>query len=105
MNWGKWIRQAHRWLSITFTVLVAVNIVLNFVAPGPEQQPGAAVESPKDAALLYQVLLEGGAEFIAELISGQASNVHLQQLIRLGPDEAQRYLEMSGWEPDCSEYA
>lgn len=37
MNGSKWIRQTHRWLSITFTVLVLVNIVLNFVAPAPEQ--------------------------------------------------------------------
>lgn len=129
------------------------------------QQPGAAVEPPEDATLLYRVLLEGGAEFIAELTSGQVSNVHLQawtrgkeceiereflaaspgtdvsqwlyngvgdrqhpgdlgywvgyriasahyaraadkqaaiaELIRLGPDDAQRYLEASGWKPDC----
>ena len=32
MNWNKWIRQTHRWLSIVFTVLVIVNIVIN-VAP------------------------------------------------------------------------
>ncbi len=37
MNWSKWVRQTHRWLSVTFTVLVIVNIVLNFVAPAPEQ--------------------------------------------------------------------
>ena len=37
MNWSKRIRQTHRWLSITFTVLVIINILLNFVAPGPEQ--------------------------------------------------------------------
>lgn len=37
MNWSKWIRQIHRWLSITFTVLVIVNIVLNFVVPAGEQ--------------------------------------------------------------------
>lgn len=37
MKWNKWIRQTHRWLSITFTVLVIVNIVLNFVAPASEQ--------------------------------------------------------------------
>lgn len=36
MKGSKWIRQTHRWLSITFTVLVVVNIVLNFVAPAPE---------------------------------------------------------------------
>jgi len=27
MNWNKWIRQIHRWLSIAFTVGVIVNIV------------------------------------------------------------------------------
>jgi hypothetical protein len=37
MNWSRWIRQTHRWLSMTFTVLVIVNIVLNFVVPGLEQ--------------------------------------------------------------------
>jgi hypothetical protein len=25
MNWNKWVRQAHRWLSIAFTVAVIVN--------------------------------------------------------------------------------
>jgi hypothetical protein len=27
MNWSKWIRQIHRWLSIAFTVTVIANIV------------------------------------------------------------------------------
>ncbi len=27
MNWNKWVRQTHRWLSIAFTVTVIVNIV------------------------------------------------------------------------------
>ena len=27
MNWNNWVRQAHRWLSIAFTVAVIVNIV------------------------------------------------------------------------------
>jgi hypothetical protein len=27
MNWSKWIRQAHRWLAITFTVTVIASIV------------------------------------------------------------------------------
>ena len=36
MNWNKRIRETHRWLSITFTVLVLVNIVLNIVATGSE---------------------------------------------------------------------
>ena len=28
LNWNKWFRQAHRWLSIAFTVAVMVNIVV-----------------------------------------------------------------------------
>ncbi len=27
MNWNKWIRQIHRWLTIAFTVGVIVNTV------------------------------------------------------------------------------
>ena len=27
MNWNKWVRQTHRWLSIAFTVAVIVNFV------------------------------------------------------------------------------
>jgi len=27
LNWNKWVRQTHRWLSIAFTVGVIVNFV------------------------------------------------------------------------------
>ena len=27
MNWNKWVRQTHRWLSMAFTVGVIINIV------------------------------------------------------------------------------
>jgi hypothetical protein len=27
LNWNKWVRQTHRWLSIAFTLTVIVNIV------------------------------------------------------------------------------
>lgn len=37
MNWNAWIRQTHRWLSIVFTLLVVVNIVLNVIPMGQEQ--------------------------------------------------------------------
>jgi hypothetical protein len=37
MNWNKWGRQTHRWLSILFTVLVMVNIVVNIVPLGQEE--------------------------------------------------------------------
>ncbi len=37
MNWNAWIRQSHRWLSIVFTVLVIVNVVINIVPLGQEE--------------------------------------------------------------------
>lgn len=37
MNWNKSIRQTHRWLSILFTLLVLVNIVINIFAAGQAQ--------------------------------------------------------------------
>jgi len=36
LNWNKWVRQTHRWLSIAFTVAVIVNIV-NIVAMGQKE--------------------------------------------------------------------
>ena len=27
MNWNKWFRQIHRWLSIAFTLAVIINII------------------------------------------------------------------------------
>jgi hypothetical protein len=27
LNWNKWVRQIHRWLSIAFTLAVIINIV------------------------------------------------------------------------------
>ena len=27
MNWNKWIRQTHRWLSMAFTAAVVINVV------------------------------------------------------------------------------
>ena len=37
MNWNKWIRQIHRWLSIAFTVTVIANFVA--LARGGGQMP------------------------------------------------------------------
>ncbi|KRG51338.1 lytic murein transglycosylase [Stenotrophomonas beteli] len=42
------------------------------------QQPGAGAEVAQPT-LLYQTLLEGGAEYVAELISGQPANAHLRR--------------------------
>ena len=37
MNWNKWVRQTHRWLSIAFTVAVIVNFIA--VARGKYTDP------------------------------------------------------------------
>ena len=42
MNWNKWIRQTHRWLSIAFTV----TVIANFVVMGLGQSPPWVVYSP-----------------------------------------------------------
>ena len=35
LDWSKWIRQAHRWLSIIFTVTVIANFVAMTKGPPP----------------------------------------------------------------------
>lgn len=43
------------------------------------QQPAAQLDPPPGASLLFQSLVEGGAEFVGERISGQVANVQLQR--------------------------
>ena len=42
MNWNKWVRQIHRWLSIAFTI----TVIANFVAMGLGEPPVWVVYSP-----------------------------------------------------------
>ena len=42
MNWNKWIRQVHRWLSVAFTIAV----IANFVAMALGEPPAWIVYSP-----------------------------------------------------------
>ena len=42
MNWNKWIRQTHRWLSIAFTV----TVIANFVAMAQGEPPAWVTYSP-----------------------------------------------------------
>jgi cellulose synthase/poly-beta-1,6-N-acetylglucosamine synthase-like glycosyltransferase len=53
MNWSKWVRQIHRWLSIAFTA----TVVANFVAMGLGEPPAWVVYSPLPPLLL--LLLSG----------------------------------------------
>jgi len=43
------------------------------------QQPAARIDPPPEASVLFLSLIEGGAEFIGEQISGQVANIHLQR--------------------------
>jgi len=42
LNWNKWVRQIHRWLSIIFTL----TVVANFVAMTQGQPPAWVTYSP-----------------------------------------------------------
>jgi hypothetical protein len=42
MNWNKWTRQTHRWLSIAFTV----TVIANFVALARGTPPAWVTYSP-----------------------------------------------------------
>jgi hypothetical protein len=42
MNWSRWIRQIHRWLSIVFTL----TVIANFVAMAKGQPPAWVTYSP-----------------------------------------------------------
>jgi hypothetical protein len=42
LNWNKWLRQIHRWLSIVFMA----TVIANFVAMGFGQSPPWVVYSP-----------------------------------------------------------
>ena len=44
MNWDKWIRQFHRWMSIAFTVTVIANIVA--LSTSEDQPPDWITYSP-----------------------------------------------------------
>ena len=42
MNWNRWIRQAHRWMSLVFTA----TVVANFVALSQGQPPDCVTYAP-----------------------------------------------------------
>ena len=42
LNWNKWVRQIHRWLSIIFTL----TVIANFVTMAFGQPPAWVVYSP-----------------------------------------------------------
>lgn len=58
MNWNKWIRQFHRWLSIAFTA----TVLANFIAMALGQPPAWVVYSP--LPLLFLLLFTGLYMFV-----------------------------------------
>jgi hypothetical protein len=46
MNWNKWIRQVHRWMSIAFTLTVIANIVVLTLGQRKGQPPAWITYSP-----------------------------------------------------------
>ncbi len=58
MDWSKWIRQAHRWLSIIFTA----TVVANFGTMAFGQPPAWVVYSPLPP--LFLLLFSGLYMFI-----------------------------------------
>lgn len=70
MNWSKWIRQAHRWVSIAFTL----TVVANFVAMSQGQPPAWVTYSPLPplALLLFSGLYLFVLPYAARARGGRA---------------------------------
>lgn len=69
MNWNKWLRQTHRWLSIAFTV----TVIANFVAMGVGHSPPWVVYAPllPLALLLFTGLYMFALPYAANWRSGR----------------------------------
>ena len=65
MNWSKWIRQLHRWLSIIFTV----TVIANFAAMAMGQPPAWIVYSP--LIPLFLLLFSGLYMFVLPYAAGR----------------------------------
>lgn len=63
MNWNKWIRQFHRWMSILFTL----TVVANFAAMTSGQPPAWITYSP--LLPLFLLLITGLYMFALPYVS------------------------------------
>ncbi|AID31552.1 cellulose synthase/poly-beta-1,6-N-acetylglucosamine synthase-like glycosyltransferase [Mesorhizobium sp. USDA 4775] len=72
MDWSKWIRQAHRWLSIIFTA----TVVANFVTMAFGQPPAWVVYSPLPplVLMLFSGLYMFVLPYVAKGRSAQRAN-------------------------------
>ncbi len=72
MNWNKWVRQVHRWLSIVFTL----TVIANFVARARGTPPAWVTYSPllPLALLLFTGLYLFVLPYLAKGRSGQRTD-------------------------------
>ena len=70
MNWNKWIRQFHRWMSIVFTATVAGNFVAMALVGQP---PALIVYSPLPP--LFLLLFSGLYMFVLLYLTGQKNEL------------------------------
>ncbi|TPL68816.1 hypothetical protein [Mesorhizobium sp. B2-3-15] len=63
MDWSKWMRQAHRWLSIIFTI----TVIANFVTMAFGQPPAWVVYSPLPP--LFLMLFSGLYMFVLPYVA------------------------------------
>ena len=75
MNWSKWIRQIHRWLSIAFTVTVIANIVA--LTTGDKQAPDWITYSPLPP--LFLMMLTGLYMFVLPYVARRRSDGDLSK--------------------------
>lgn len=70
MNWNFWIRQAHRWLSIIFTL----TVIANFAVRVQGEPPAWVTYSPLPP--LFLLLFSGLYMFVLPYVSKQRSGHH-----------------------------
>ncbi len=75
MNWNRWVRQTHRWLSIAFTVTVIANFVALGVRQG-KQPPALVTYSP--LAPLALLLVTGLYMFVLPYAAGWRSGRRIE---------------------------
>ena len=67
MNWNKWVRQIHRWLSIIFTL----TVIANFVTMALGTPPAWVVYSP--LLPLFLLMFTGLYMFVLPYASNRRS--------------------------------
>jgi len=79
MNWSKWVRQSHRWVSMAFTVTVVVNIVVMSVGQGEMPPPWVTYSPLLPLALL---MLTGLYLFVLPYATTWRSAGHTEKLAK-----------------------